>query len=176
MPKRSFTLEFNFRFRLHCRSSRLCRRIYRLQSFQRIHQLRPSLRFPLIRSHRQIHRLIRQRQKLTSKAVILATGSKPKHLGVPGEEKLFGAGVSYCSTCDGMFFKGKDVVVIGGGNSALHGAEYLERICKSVTLIHRRNEFRGDLILVQRMKNDSHVKFLLSHNVYEIVGEKGGRT
>jgi thioredoxin reductase (NADPH) len=111
-------------------------------------------------------------QKLTSKAVVLATGSKPKHLGIPGEERLFGAGVSYCSTCDGMFFKGKDVVVIGGGNSALHGAEYLERICKSVTLIHRRDEFRGDVLLVQRLKNNSNVKFMLSNNVYEIVGEK----
>ncbi len=111
-------------------------------------------------------------QKLTSKAVILATGSKPKHLGISGEERLFGAGVSYCSTCDGMFFKGKDVVVIGGGNSALHGAEYLERICKTVTLIHRREEFRGDVFLVERMKKDSNVKFLLGNTVHEVIGEK----
>jgi thioredoxin reductase (NADPH) len=111
-------------------------------------------------------------QRLTSKAVILATGSKPKHLGIPGEESLFGAGVSYCSTCDGMFFKGKDVVVIGGGNSALHGAEYLERICKTVTLIHRRDEFRGDVLLVQRLKNDSNVKLMLGNNVYEVIGDK----
>ena len=111
-------------------------------------------------------------KKFTARAVILATGSKPKQLGVPGEEKLFGAGVSYCSTCDGMFFKGKDVVVIGGGNSALHGAEYLERICNSVTLIHRREEFRGDKILVERLKADAKVKLMLCNNVFEIVGDK----
>ena len=111
-------------------------------------------------------------KKFTSKAVILATGSKPKQLGIPGEDKFFGAGVSYCSTCDGMFFKGKDVVVIGGGNSALHGAEYLERICSSVTLIHRRDEFRGDKILVERLKADAKVKFMLSNNIFEIVGDK----
>ena len=111
-------------------------------------------------------------QKITAKAVIIATGSKPKQLGIPGEERLFGTGVSYCSTCDGMFFKGKDVVVIGGGNSALHGAEYLERICKSVTLIHRRDEFRGDVFLVERLKADSNVKMLLSTSPLEVVGEK----
>ena len=111
-------------------------------------------------------------KKFTTRTVILATGSKPKQLGIPGEEKLFGAGVSYCSTCDGMFFKGKDVVVIGGGNSALHGAEYLERICNSVTLIHRRDEFRGDVFLVQRLKSDSKVKMILSTNVLEVVGDK----
>ena len=111
-------------------------------------------------------------KKFTARAIILATGSKPKQLGIPGEEKLFGAGVSYCSTCDGMFFKGKDVVVIGGGNSALHGAEYLERICSSVTLVHRRDEFRGDVFLVKRLKADSKVKMLLSTNVLEVVGDK----
>ena len=111
-------------------------------------------------------------KKFTAKAVILATGSKSKPLGVPGEERLFGAGVSYCSTCDGMFFKGKDVVVIGGGNSALHGAEYLERICNSVTLIHRRDEFRGDKILVERLRTEAKVKFLLSNDVFEIFGDK----
>ena len=111
-------------------------------------------------------------KKFTARAIILATGSKPKQLGIPGEEKLFGAGVSYCSTCDGMFFKGKDVVVIGGGNSALHGAEYLERICNSVTLVHRREEFRGDKILVERLKADAKVKLMLCNNVLEIVGDK----
>lgn len=107
-----------------------------------------------------------------SKAVIFSAGSKPKSLGIPGEEKLFGRGVSYCSTCDGMFFKGKDVVVIGGGNSALHGAEYLEKICKSVTLVHRRDSFRGDLLLVDRLKKSSNVKMALSKEVLEVVGDK----
>lgn len=109
---------------------------------------------------------------ITSRAIIVATGAKPKALGVPGEEKLFGSGVSYCSTCDGMFFKGKDVFVIGGGNSALHGVEHLARICNTVTLAHRRDEFRGDLLLVERLKKISNVKFMLSNELKEIIGNK----
>jgi len=71
-----------------------------------------------------------------------------------------------------MFFKGKDVVVIGGGNSALHSAEYMDRICKSVTLIHRRDEFRGDVFLVNRLKTNSKVKLLTSTTVMEVLGDK----
>jgi thioredoxin reductase (NADPH) len=108
----------------------------------------------------------------TSRAIIIATGAKPKALGVPGEEKLFGAGVSYCSTCDGMFFKGKDVLVIGGGNSAVHGAEHLSRICNSVTLVHRRDEFRADAILVDRLKEYKNIKVMLSTELMEITGDK----
>ena len=109
---------------------------------------------------------------LKAKTLVYSAGSKPRPLGVPGEEKLFGSGVSYCSTCDGPFFKDKDVVVIGGGNSALHGAEYLEKICKSVTIIHRRDEFRGDTILVDRLKKATNVNMSMSAEVLEVVGEK----
>lgn len=109
---------------------------------------------------------------LKAKAVVYAGGSKPKPLGVVGEERLFGSGVSYCSTCDGMFFKGKDVVVIGGGNSALHGAEHLEKICKSVTLVHRRDSFRGDLLLVDRLKKLSNIRMALCSEVVEVIGDK----
>jgi len=111
-------------------------------------------------------------KKITARAVIIATGSKPKPLNVPGEEKLFGAGVSYCSTCDGMFFKGKDVIVVGGGNSALHGAEHLARICNTVTLVHRREGFRGDVVLVQRIKKIDNIKLMTSAEVVEITGDK----
>ncbi len=110
--------------------------------------------------------------ELKSRTLIYAAGSKPRPLGIPGEERLFGSGVSYCSTCDGMFFKGKDVVVIGGGNSALHGAEYLEKICSSVSLVHRRDEFRGDLMLVERLKGSGRVKMLLSYEPLEVLGDK----
>jgi len=109
---------------------------------------------------------------LTTRAIIIATGSKPKPLGVPGEERLFGAGVSYCSTCDGMFFKGKDVFVVGGGNSAVYGAEHLSRICSSVTLVHRRDEFRADPGLVDSLKGYTNVKIIKSNELEEITGEK----
>jgi thioredoxin reductase (NADPH) len=109
---------------------------------------------------------------ISVKALIFATGAKPKVLGVPGEERLFGAGVSYCSTCDGMFFKGKEAFIIGGGNSALHGAEHLSRICTKVSIVHRRDEFRGDLIMVERLKKLSNVRMILSSGLEKINGEK----
>jgi thioredoxin reductase (NADPH) len=110
--------------------------------------------------------------KVMVSSVIFATGAKPKVLGVPGEERLFGAGVSYCSTCDGMFFKGKEAFVIGGGNSALHGAEHLSRICSQVNIVHRRDEFRGDIIIVDRLKKLANVRMILSSGLEAINGEK----
>ena len=78
------------------------------------------------------------------KSIILATGVTHRHLGVPGEERLTGAGVSYCATCDGMFFRGKEVAVVGGGSTALQDAEFLSEYCSKVYLIHRRDSFRGE--------------------------------
>ena len=78
------------------------------------------------------------------KSVIIANGVKRRMLGCPGEEKLTGKGVSYCATCDGAFFKGKDVAVVGGGNTALEDALFLSNLCETVHLIHRRNAFRGE--------------------------------
>ncbi|MCX6112819.1 MAG: thioredoxin-disulfide reductase [Proteobacteria bacterium] len=109
---------------------------------------------------------------MTTRAIIIATGSKPKPLGVPGEERFFGAGVSYCSTCDGMFFKGKDVFVVGGGNSAVYSAEHLSRICNSVTLVHRRNEFRAEPGLVADLKGYKNIRIMKSNELVEITGDK----
>jgi thioredoxin reductase (NADPH) len=109
--------------------------------------------------------------EVKAKSVIVATGSIPRKLGLDGEEKLFGKGVSYCSTCDGMFFKNRDVAVIGGGNSSLEGVLHLSRICKSVSLIHRRDEFRGDKVLVDRARNLENVKFYTSFIPEKINGE-----
>ncbi len=103
-------------------------------------------------------------------AIILAFGLTPRDLGVPGEEELKGRGVSYCATCDGPLFKEKNVAVIGGGNSALDAAEYLSRIAKKVYLIHRRDKFRGDEILVDRVKKISNIEILYNTNIARIKG------
>lgn len=105
------------------------------------------------------------------RSVILATGVTHRHLGVPGEEKLTGAGVSYCATCDGAFFRGRDVAVIGGGSTALQDAEFLSNYCKKVYLVHRRDEFRGEESIVRRLREKENVEFVLSATVNEILGD-----
>lgn len=106
----------------------------------------------------------------TCRALIIASGSDNRKLGVPGEERLAGRGVSYCATCDGGFFKGLDVAVCGGGDTALEDAQYLAQICNKVYLIHRRNEFRGSAANVERTKAKPNVEFVLSATVSEIEG------
>ena len=96
----------------------------------------------------------------TGKSIIIATGLKNRKLDIPLEEELIGKGISYCATCDGAFFKGKDVAVVGGGNTALEDALYLSDICNKVYLIHRRNEFRADPITVDKVLNKSNIKVL----------------
>lgn len=104
--------------------------------------------------------------------VILAMGAEHAKLGVPGEEKFSGRGVSYCATCDGAFFKGKDVAVVGGGDVALEDAAFLARYCNKVYVIHRRDEFRGAMILQKQLENLENVEILYSHTVEEISGEE----
>lgn len=105
-------------------------------------------------------------------AVILAFGLTPRDLGVPGEEELKGKGVSSCATCDGPLYKGKIVAVVGGGNSALDAAEFLSRIAEKVYLIHRREEFRGEEILVKRVKDKNNIELVLRSNIKEIRGDE----
>ncbi|MDE6641952.1 MAG: thioredoxin-disulfide reductase [Acetatifactor sp.] len=109
--------------------------------------------------------------ELEAKAVILATGAVHAHLGVPGEEELSGMGVSYCATCDGAFFKGRTVAVVGGGDVALEDAVYLARTCEKVYLIHRRDELRGAMVLQEELKKLENVEILYSCTVEEIQGE-----
>jgi len=106
-----------------------------------------------------------------TKTAILATGAKPKKLGVPGEEAYSGRGVSYCATCDGAFFRGKTVAVVGGGDTALEDAVYLSAMCETVYLIHRRDAFRASKILVERAKKADNIKFVLNRNVTEVKGD-----
>ena len=106
-----------------------------------------------------------------TKTIILATGAGHAHLEVPGEEKFSGRGVSYCATCDGAFYRGKTVAVVGGGDVALEDAIYLSRFCEKVYLIHRRDELRGAKILQEELFQKENVELLYSHTVQEIRGE-----
>ncbi|MBE5946223.1 MAG: thioredoxin-disulfide reductase [Lachnospiraceae bacterium] len=105
-----------------------------------------------------------------AKSVIIATGAKNRPLGVARETELIGAGVSYCATCDGMFFRGKDVAVVGGGNTALEDALFLASYCNKVYVIHRRDAFRGEDKLVESLKDKDNVSFCLDSQVTKLVG------
>lgn len=111
-------------------------------------------------------------EKYEAKSVILAVGTEEKRLGLPREKELTGRGVSYCATCDGALYKDKNVVVIGGGNTALYDALYLSDVVKKIYLVHRRNEFRGDDVLVKKLQKKDNVEFLLEKQPAEIIGEE----
>ena len=106
----------------------------------------------------------------SAKAVILATGASNRKLGLDHETEWIGAGVSYCATCDGNFYRGKVVAVNGGGNTALEDAIYLSAMCEKVYLIHRRDEFRGEGHFVQKLKEKDNVEFVLDSNITELRG------
>lgn len=112
-----------------------------------------------------------RKEDYEARAVLVATGAEHAKLGVPGEEELAGMGVSYCATCDGAFFRGKTVAVVGGGDVALEDAIYLARTCEKVYLIHRRDELRGARILQDELKSLPNAEILYSHTVVEIQGE-----
>ncbi|MBQ9383418.1 MAG: thioredoxin-disulfide reductase [Ruminiclostridium sp.] len=108
----------------------------------------------------------------TAKAVIIATGSQNRKLGIEGERELVGRGVSYCATCDGAFFRNKKVAVMGGGNTALEDALYLADLAETVYLIHRRGEFRGDEATVNALKERQNIKFVLNSTVTKLIADK----
>jgi thioredoxin reductase (NADPH) len=109
-----------------------------------------------------------------AKAVILATGSEYKKLGIPGEQEYAGRGVSYCAVCDGAFFKGQDLIVIGGGDSAIEEGLYLTQLANSVTVIHRRDQLRAQPIMQKRAFANDKMKFIWNAQVEEILGDDDG--
>lgn len=106
------------------------------------------------------------------RALIVATGAAPRKLGVPGEEAFIGRGVSFCATCDGFFYRGKRVAVIGGGNSALEEAMFLTRFAERVYVVHRRAQLRADAIVQERARANDKISFVLEHTVSRILGEE----
>lgn len=116
-------------------------------------------------------KVITSKETYDGSAAIIASGAKNRPLGLVDEERFVGAGVSYCATCDGAFFRGKDVAVIGGGNTALEDAEVLSGIANKVYLVHRRDEFRGENANVKRLEGKENVEFVLNSVPTELIGE-----
>ena len=113
-------------------------------------------------------KVVTSKNEYTTQAIILATGSVNRKLGLEKEEELVGRGISYCATCDGAFYKGKVVAVIGGGNTALEDALYLSDIASKVYLIHRRDEFRGDEKTVKVLKSKNNLDFIYNSNIIKL--------
>jgi len=108
-----------------------------------------------------------------AKAVVLAMGAAARYLGIPGEQELLGRGVSSCATCDGFFFREHDIAVVGGGDSAMEEATFLSRFARTVTIVHRRDEFRASKIMIERAKNDPKIRWRTGVTVEEVLGSDG---
>lgn len=119
-----------------------------------------------------VKRVLVEDEEILTRAVILATGSEYRHLGLDSEERLSGRGVSYCATCDGFFFRDKDLAVIGGGDSAMEEATFLTRFARNVTVVHRRDALRASKAMVDRAKADPKIDFAWNAEVADVLGEE----
>ncbi|HUT36622.1 MAG TPA: thioredoxin-disulfide reductase [Planctomycetota bacterium] len=126
-----------------------------------------------VSAHDPVVRIVRTGEgELRCKAVLVCTGADPKRLGVPGEDRLRGRGVSYCATCDAPFFKDKEVVVVGGGNTAVDEGNYVTKFARQVSLVHRRDKLRADPVIQDRALKNPKMRFVWDTVVTEILGDK----
>lgn len=119
----------------------------------------------------EVKEVVASGETYRARAVILAMGAAARYLGVEGEQQLLGRGVSACATCDGFFFKDQDIAVIGGGDSAMEEATFLTKFARSVTLIHRREEFRASRIMLDRARTNDKIRFLTNSAVKSVIGD-----
>lgn len=113
------------------------------------------------------------KENYEAKAIIIASGAKNRSLGLEGEDRLLGLGISYCATCDGAFYRGRDVAVAGGGNTAVEDATFLANYCNKVYLVHRRDSFRAEKTLIKVLQSKENVEFVLDSNIKELKGDDG---
>ncbi|NLC27635.1 MAG: thioredoxin-disulfide reductase, partial [Campylobacteraceae bacterium] len=144
-----------------------------------------AMRFGLKHEMEEVSRIIKNKdktftimllggKKVEARSVIVCTGSNPRRAGFEGENEFFGKGVSTCATCDGFFYKGKEVAVLGGGDTALEEALHLAKICSKVYLIHRRDGFRAAPITVEKVKNTPNIELVLSAKIEKVYGDNMG--
>lgn len=118
-----------------------------------------------------VKKIVANGQTYQARAVILAMGAAARYLGIPGEEQLLGRGVSACATCDGFFFRDQDIAVVGGGDSAMEEATFLTRFARSVTLVHRRDEFRASKIMLDRARANEKIRIVTNAKPVEVLGD-----
>lgn len=119
------------------------------------------------------HKLVTEKGTILADSVIIATGASAKWLGLPSEQRLNGFGVSACAVCDGFFYRGQEVAIVGGGDTACEEASYLAKLCKKVYMLVRKDEFRASKAMVHRVQNTENIEILFNHETLEILGEKG---
>lgn len=144
---------------------------YATNLYNQVKKLGAEFKFETVIRVDEEKNVITNKGTYRAKSIILSTGAENRKLKIDGEEELVGRGVSYCATCDGNFYKGKTVAVIGGGNTALEDALYLSNIANKVFLIHRRDEFRADDKYVQKVKEQENIELILNANVVKFKGD-----
>ena len=135
-------------------------------------KLGAEFKFEMVKKITKEKKVITDNGEYEAKAIILATGAENRRLNIVEEADYIGRGISYCATCDGNFFKGKDVAVVGGGNTALEDALYLANLCNKVYLIHRRDQFRGEDKYVEQIKLNDNIELILNSQVVDLIGEE----